>query len=174
MSDGSNAYTAEKYGSFELRSGWTKVRTPEGKEGYIFDGYLLPYKPFIGEDNTDFTLMEKLYRNIANFSGSREIVPKKYDEAMDGYRQRFEDGARFELEFYPGGSTQSMYIPAGKCTRQEALVMFRQLWFSTAKTKTTYDAAKKTLKVTADPPANTLLEIFDENGGVTVRFSSAD
>ncbi len=174
LSDGSNAYTAEQYGSFQLKGGWTKVRTPEGKEGYIFDGYLLPYMPFTGEDDTDYTIMEKLYRNIANFSGSRESVPKKYEEAMDGYRQRFEDGARFELEFYPGGSNQSMYLPAGKYTQQEALVLFRQLWFSTAKTKTTYDAAKKALTVTADPPANTLLEIFGENGGVTVRFSSAD
>jgi hypothetical protein len=174
LSDGSNAYTAEQYGSFQLKGGWTKVRTPEGKEGYIFDGYLSPYMPFTGQDATDYTIMEKLYRNIANFSGSRESVPKKYDEAMDGYRQRFEDGARFELGFYPGGSTQSMYLPAGKFTQQEALVLFRQLWFSTAKTKTTYDAAKKTLKVTADPPANTLLELIEENGAVTVRFSSAD
>jgi hypothetical protein len=40
-----NQYVAEHIGSFTLSGGWVKVKTAEGKVGYLFEGYLMSYPP---------------------------------------------------------------------------------------------------------------------------------
>ncbi|MFN4079390.1 MAG: SH3 domain-containing protein [Saprospiraceae bacterium] len=173
LPDPANRYVAERMGSFEVSGGWVKVRTNDGKEGYLFEGYLSRYLPQIEEPEADIdSYVEAFYARISRPKGERKPLPQK-PGLVEGYRQEFEDGAVFQFEYYEGGVTHHFYLPADKFTVQEAFVLFRPLWFWSAKTKGEYDAATKRLTIT-DIEGYQHMSIEPKDGQLLLEFSSAD
>lgn len=173
LPDPANRYVAERIGSFEVAGGWVKVRMNDGKEGYLFDGYLSRYPPQLEEPEEDIdSYVEAFYARISRPKGERKPLPQK-PGLVEGYRQEFEDGAVFLFEYYEGGVTHSFYLPADKFTMQEALVLFRPFWFRDTKTKGEYDAATKILTIT-NAEGYEHMSIAPKNGQLLMEFSSAD
>ncbi len=171
LPDPANRFVAEKIGTFEVAGGWVKVRTETGKEGYMFDGYLSRYPPAIEEPEAEDSNLEWFYRIISPMKGKRDTLALQPGMIL-GYKQAFEDGALFRYEYYEGGVTHYFYLPESKMTMQEALILFRPLWFR-GKTKGDYDAATKTLTIN-DVEGYATMTIQPQNGQLVLQFSSAD
>lgn len=172
MPDQVNRYVAEKFGDFEVAGGWVKVRTEEGREGFLFEGYLSPYPPMVKAPENADSYLEWFYQSVSPLKGERIKLPAE-PGLIEGYKQAFEDRAIFQFEYYEGGVTHHFYIPESKMTMQEALVLFRPLWFQGSATKGEYDAATQTLTIAlADEYAQ--MSIQPKDGQLVLEFSSAD
>jgi hypothetical protein len=155
LPDPANLYVAERIGSFELSGGWVKVKTFEGKMGYLFEGYLMPYAPKLESSEEGFYDAEWFYPS--RFDGPRIELPLSPEKGLiEHFKRRYKDGAEFEQQGFEGGVTQLLYLPKGKFSMQQALVLARNLFFSTTdkngnvtlmNTKAEYDTAKKILTV---------------------------
>jgi hypothetical protein len=172
--DPNNRIIVEKIGAFELSGGWVKVKTEAGQEGYLFEGYLAPYPPLIEVPEEGQTYFEAFYAAISSPSGPREALPMQPEAGDAGHRQRFADGAVVESTPYAGGYSETLRLPAGKMTPQEALVVFRPLWFRQGiKSTVKYDNSTSTLTVNDGEGYQDLI-IKPKNGGLEIQFSSAD
>lgn len=171
LPDPSNQYVAEKIGRFEVSGGWVKVRTEGGQEGYLFEGYLSRFPPLTKMDFGQDSYIEGFYTHISRPKGERKPLPEQ-PGLIEGYRQEFEDGAVFQFEYYEGGVTHHLYLPADKFTVQEALVLFRPLWFK-GKTKGEYDAAAKKITLT-DVDGYQYMSIEPKNRQLVLEFAAAD
>ncbi|MCS6930323.1 MAG: SH3 domain-containing protein [Saprospiraceae bacterium] len=67
-------YVAERTGSFELSGQWVKVRTAKGQEGYLFDGYLLPFPPVLDWPDSGITDIELAYSYVIETLCARYFV----------------------------------------------------------------------------------------------------
>lgn len=171
LPDPANRYVAEKFGSFEVAGGWVKVRTVDGQEGYLFEGYLSRYPPAIESPEQEDSNLEGFYRIISPRKGPRDSVPMQ-PGMIEGYKQAFEDGSVFQFEYYQGGVAYYFYLPEGKMTMQEALVLFRPLWFQ-GETTGEYDAATQTLTI-SDVEGYQQMSIQPKDGQLVLEFTSAD
>ncbi len=144
-SDPSNRFTAEKIGTFELSGGWVKVQTAEGQDGWLFEGYLSRYRPMLEKAPDTYETGEWFYRIISPVKGERAIYSEV--ECTAGYKQSFQDGTYYENLHHSEGMYERFRLPSGKMTMQEALVLFRPLWFGSSKTSGRYDAIKKRLSI---------------------------
>lgn len=169
LPDPANKYVAEKIGTFEVSGGWVKVQTADGKEGYLFEGYLSKYAPLIQRAVEDMSLSEQYYRSISPAKGPQEALPAN-PEATAGYRQLFADGAKLEFTPYAGGHSECLLLPAGKMTMQEALVIFRRVWFGTDKTKAEFKDGL--LVESTTEPAQITIE--STGGRLEICYSYAD
>lgn len=170
--DPANVYVAETLGPYEVKGGWVKVRTALNKEGYLFEGYLSRYAPLNKEPEGTLTNIEAFYQTVSAPKGKPLNVPAQ-NGSMEGSRQLYADGAIYELEFYEGGVTHNLLLPAGGFTLSEALVIFRSLWFGKSNTTTTYNEPTKTVMV-SDTDGYQALELKMEKEGVMLKFQSAD
>lgn len=170
--DPANIYVAETLGPYEVKGGWVKVRTAQNKEGYLFEGYLSRYAPLVEQHDDTLSSIEAFYQTVAAPRGKPRAVPAK-NGAIEGHVQEYADGARYEFEFYEGGVTHNLYLPAGGFTLPEALVIFRSLWFGKNKTTTSYNEPTKTVMV-MDVDGYQALELKKEKDGVVLKFQSAD
>ncbi|GAB4021127.1 hypothetical protein GCM10028808_65000 [Spirosoma migulaei] len=172
MPDSSAPYKAESIGSFAVSGGWVKVKTRDGLEGYLFDGYLLRYPPSLNEPQDGVDLIDWAYRTLSPSKGKRATLPP-IDGTLERYKQIFVDGASFELQAYPGGSTQILDISKSKLTMQEALIFFRPIWFLKEKTTATYDSVKQRLEVHGEEGISQFT-IQSKGTRLLLRFATAD
>ncbi|MBN8823244.1 MULTISPECIES: hypothetical protein [unclassified Spirosoma] len=168
-----SSYTAETIGSFAVKGGWVAVKTRDGQQGYLFDGYLSRYKP-LQRDKMDgsVSLMDAFYRTISPVKGKRTTLPAT-NGTIERYQYLYADGARFEEQYYEGGATQLLELPKEKFTMQEVLVLFRTAWFGKEKTKGTYDAAKQQLTIDGEGGYSQLI-IQPKGNRWNLKFSTAD
>lgn len=155
LPDPGNVYIAERIGSFELKGGWVKVKTAEGKIGYLFEGYTMPYAPKIESSEEGFYDAEWFYPS--SFVGPRIELPLSAEKGLiEHFKRNYQDGAVFKQQGFEGGITQMLSLPVGKYSLQQALVLARNLFFSTTdnkgnvslrNTKTSYDAANRLLTI---------------------------
>lgn len=124
--DPSQRYVAEKAGPFELSGGWVKVHTASGQEGYLFEGYLLPFPPVKEWPGGDMMEVEVAYSYVSKPTKREKI---EEPDLLEGYRQHYQDGAICDTKIYHGGTTVIFSVPASSLTPQQALVLFRPLWF---------------------------------------------
>lgn len=176
-----NQYVAEKIGSFALSGGWVKVKTPEGKIGYLFEGYLMPYTPHLESSEEGIYDAEWFYPS--QFSGPRTALPLSAQTGMiEHFKRNYLDGAVFEQQGFQGGVTQFLFLPPGKFTMQQALVLGRNLFFSTSdnqgnitlmNTKGTYDETTQLITIqSTDGYEQFTLQSRD--GRLVLAFNSAD
>lgn len=170
--DPGNVYVAETHGPYEVKGGWVKVRTAANKEGYLFEGYLSRHAPLLKAPEGTLTNIEAFYQTVAAPKGNPETVPAQ-NGSMEGRRQRYADGAVYELEFYEGGVSHNLFLPSGTFTLPEALVIFRSLWFGKDKITTTYNEPTKTV-MALDADGYHALELKMEKNGILLKFQSAD
>jgi Bacterial SH3 domain len=166
-------FVAEKIGNVEIVADWVKVKTHDGQEGYLFEGYLAPYPPVIEEPEADVTYFEVFYKQFSPLSGPRETQGLQAGTLEGSYRQRFADGAVVESLSFEGGYTGTLTIPPGKMTLQQAFVQLRALHFNERPVVTSYNTATSAL-IAADKEGYEQLTITPKNGGLEVRLEIAD
>ncbi|MFM9946415.1 MAG: SH3 domain-containing protein [Saprospiraceae bacterium] len=181
LPDPANRYVAERIGEFELSGGWVKVRTSAGQEGYLFDGYLMPFAPRIESSEEGFYEAEWFYPST--FAGGRVELPLSAEEGLiEHFKRVYKDGAEFEQQGFHGGISQFLYLPKGKFSLQQALVLGRILFCTTMdnkgnmvpmKTKNTYDAAQQLITL-QNTDGYEQLTIQSKDGRIVLSFSSAD
>ncbi|GAB4033953.1 SH3 domain-containing protein [Spirosoma gilvum] len=168
-----NQYTAETIGAFAVKGGWVAVKTRDGQEGYLFDGYLSRYKPLQREKmDGSVSLIDAFYRTISPVKGKKTILPAT-NGTIERYQYMYADGARFEEQYYEGGATQLLEVPKEKFTMQEVLILFRTAWFDKEKTTGTYEAAKQKLTVNGEGGYSQLI-IQPKGNRWSLQFSTAD
>lgn len=176
-----NQYVAEQIGSFTLSDGWVKVKTAEGQVGYLFEGYLMPYPPHLESSEEGIYDAEWFYPS--KFDGQRiPLLLTDMPGLVEHFKRQYQDGAVFEQQGFEGGITQLLFLPADKFTMQQALVLGRNLFFSTydkngnvtlRNTKGSYDTAKQilTIQITDGYEQFTLQ---NKDGRLVIEFNSAD
>lgn len=168
-----SSFTAETIGTFAIKGGWAQVKTKDGLVGYLFDGYLSRYAPIPAEKrNEDLPLMDAFYRTISLPKGKPTKLPAKQG-TIERTQQYYTDGTRFEMMQYEGGAAQLLELPADKFSMQEALVLFRAVWFKKEKTSGTYNATQKRLVITGDG-GYTEFTLQSKGNRLVLQFSVAD
>ncbi|WP_460941700.1 SH3 domain-containing protein [Spirosoma daeguense] len=166
-------YVAETIGAFQVSGGWVKVKTSRGQEGFLFDGYLSRYKPLdVAKSDGSVSMIDAFYRTISPIKGKRTTLPK-LEGTIERYQYTYADGARFEEQQYEGGDTQFLELPKDKFSTQEALVLFRALWFQKEKTTATYEAARQRLTIDSEGGYSQLI-IQPKGNRWVLQFSVAD
>ncbi|MCS7036804.1 MAG: SH3 domain-containing protein [Saprospiraceae bacterium] len=163
-------YVAEKAGDFELSGGWVKVCTASGQEGYLFEGYLLPFPPLKDWPGGDMMDVEVAYSYVSKPTKREKL---EEPELMEGYRQYYQDGAFCDTKIYHGGSTFIFSIPASSLTLQQALVLFRPLWFRESSEPLRQEPEREGVFVSGDG-GYSFMSVALKGDRVVVEMGSAD
>jgi hypothetical protein len=128
-------YSVAFFSGFTVKGFWVKVRTPEGQEGFVFDGYLSKFKTPgslpngddpNAADNDAGTIQERYLMMHSARKGKRIDLPKgpgRYEQ----YRVLFVNGAELEVNTGEGGSAYTIRFNKG-VTMEEALLVGKPLW----------------------------------------------
>lgn len=168
--DPGQRYVAEKAGPFELSGGWFKVRTASGQEGYLFEGYLLPFPPLKEWPGGDMMEVEVAYSYLSKPT-KRERLEEP--DLLEGYRQYYQDGAICDTKIYNGGSTFIFSIPASSLMPQQALVLFRPLWFREVASPIRYDPDVGGVVISGDG-GYSFMSVVLKGDRVVVELGAAD
>ncbi len=152
-------FVAERFDGQNIEGEWLRVRTHDGKEGYVFGGYLSRYPPVTESAEEGVEELDWFYRTISPVQGEREKTQQPH--ALDGYLQNYADGARFDSAFFPGGVTHLLDIPSSKLGFQEAFVMLRSFVFT----------RPDEIKSFFDRKANAFVAVHEAEGYVTLKVS---
>lgn len=155
----------------EIKGFWVKVKAL-GKEGYLFDGFLLKQRPISDEDT-------EAYWNSFSKTKSHTDEPPQEENGPNYYvysKTEWENGVRYESSGYEGGSNSTLTLPKGMFTFQEAYI-FNQFGYDPQDEnpyKCKYDAAKKLVDcVSKDELAYTSVE-EKPDGSIELVDSYAD
>ena len=162
---------------YKLNGFWVKVKA-DGKEGYIFDGYLSKLKapsktPFENlKDGEDF--IETYY--ATNSAKAGQPIPFIGNEPdYPKYQQKYQDGALIEMERHEVGVVRHMRLPKGT-SLEEGYLIGKNLWFSEAKNlkATMINSDGTEWDVKNDEEENSFLGIKKIDGFIVVSMSFAD
>lgn len=163
-------YVAERVGKYELSGKWLKVKTQDGKEGYIFEKYAFPF-PTHKADYGDQSYFEWFYQQFAPESKIEMTTDDStsfQEGAIDGRTTIFDDGAEFEFAMFEGGISEFLRIPQDKMKIEDALVIFRAFYFRDLNNITTsYDESLKSIFVNGETSA---VQIQQKDGFLEIAF----
>lgn len=166
-------YVAEKVGPYSLSGKWLKVKTADGKEGYVFERYVFPF-PTHQADYSDQTYFEWFYQQFspqAKIEIETDDTASFQEGAIDGHTTIFDDGAEYEFAMFEGGVSEFLRIPVGRITIENALVIFRAAHFRDSKNiTTTYDETLKSIFVNGEISA---VQIQEKDGFIEIAIHAA-
>ena len=168
------AHQVEEFAGYKIKGFWVKVKTKDGQEGFVFDGYLSTYhvpgkviNDQIGEEASSTAEIYLLGKTSKK--GARINIPK-VGVQYEHYRQLFKNGAAVEFTGGEGGSAQVISFEKN-VTLEEAYLIGKGLWLKGMKLK---PSIKKN-KITVDSD-DELWQITVENkaGYVVLTMGHAD
>ncbi len=166
-------HSVVEFKSYNIRGFWVKVRTTNGKEGFVFDGYLSRFQApghlqlKAGQDT--------LYGPVqfmavhSEFKGPRVNLAKEATR-YERYKEVFKNGAEVEINTGEGGSTYKITFNQGT-TVEEAYLIGRLLWMDGVVIKSKIQDGIITL-VNEDDTQEVL--IMNRGGRIYTTFSIAD
>lgn len=124
-----------EFQGFAIKGYWVKVRTRNGKEGFVFDGYLsqYPLPGLLPNDNDPndpegtMSLPERYLMLHANMIGARKDL-ELYENSYFHYLQKYDNGDEVQALAGEGGSSYVIRFHQG-ITQEEAYLIGRELWF---------------------------------------------
>ena len=121
---------------FTIKGFWVKVKTANGKTGFVFDGYLSKYKTpgsLPNDDNSDAgTIQERYIEMHTTRKGSKINLPNSANrDAYDHYKMAYANGAEVEADMGEGGSAYTIRFNPGM-TIEEAYLIGKALWLEDA------------------------------------------
>ena len=128
-------HSVELTKGYSIKGYWVKVRSGEGKEGFVFDGYLSRYKiPASLPNDLDpndpegiMTLPERyLVLNSPRKGGKVDL--QKYETTYQHFKQAYANGDEVEVNTGEGGSEYSIRFHK-PVTVEEAYLIGKELWF---------------------------------------------
>ncbi len=165
-----NPFSVKEPCGMEIKGFWVKAMV-DGKEGYMFDGYLLNLKP-LGMDET----VEDQWTAISKVKTSTDKAPKNDVNYYAYSKTVWENGVSYENSGYEGGSNSVLVLPKGMFTFQEAyLLTIANLGMDPENPfSVSCDVAKQTASCNSkDELAATDLEV-DADGNFVITDSYAD
>lgn len=132
-------YTVTPFTGFTIKGYWVKVRAPDGKLGYVFDGYLSKYKtpgslPNGDDPNADDadagTIQERYLQMHAPRKGPKIDLPKG-ETRYDHYKVAYANGNEVEVNTGEGGSQYIIRFNK-EVTLEEAYLIGKFLWMEQA------------------------------------------
>lgn len=134
-------HTVTPFTGFTIKGYWVKVRTADGKLGFVFDGFLSKYKtpgslPNDDDDAESGTIQERYLKMHSPRKGPKVDLPKG-DSRYDHYKVAYANGAEVEADMGEGGSQYIIRFNK-EVTVEEAYLIGKSLWLEDAeKIKTT-------------------------------------
>jgi hypothetical protein len=167
-------FVAERFDGQNIEGEWLRVRSHDGKEGYVFGSYLSRYPPVTESAEEGVEELDWFYRTISSIQGEREKTQQPH--ALDGYLQNYADGARFDSAFFPGGVAHLLDIPPGKLGFQEAFVMLRSFVFTRPdEIKSSFDRKRNAFVAVHEAEGYVTLVVSQKpDGGLAVELSFPD
>lgn len=142
-------HSVTEFKGFTIKGFWVKVSTSEGKEGYVFDGYLSKFRApitIIDDSNSGNSIAELYMLSNSEKKGERIELPKA-ETRYERYKQLFKNGSEVEVDYGEGGSSQKITFPKG-LSLEEAYLIGKRLWLKDMKVKSTF--AKGLLTLTSE------------------------
>lgn len=129
------AHTVTPFAGFTIKGYWVKVRTPEGKLGFVFDGFLSKYKtpgslPNDDDDAESGTIQERYLKMHSPRKGPKVELPKG-ESRYDHYKVAYANGAEIEANMGEGGSEYIIRFNK-ETTIEEAYLIGKALWMDQA------------------------------------------
>ena len=124
------AFQTKESCGLEVPGHWVRVRH-KGKEGWLFDGYLLSLPPKVEISNVDYWNMQSKVKS------SQDKAPKEKDYLVGYSDLVFENGVHYVLEESEGGATHATTLPKSLVNRSQAYLFaiaedpaseYRQEW----------------------------------------------
>jgi len=173
------AHSVSPFEGYAIKGYWVKVSTPNGKQGFVFDGYLSKYKTVAmlpngddpnAKDNDATTIQERFLMMQADRKGKR-IEMQKGEGRYEHYRILFTNNADLEVNTGEGGSTY--IIRFGKeTTVEEAYLIGKEMWMENVdKVKSSISKGVITLE---SEDGLYLVEVQNKGGIVHLSMSHAD
>lgn len=106
-------FSVKESSGMEIKGFWVKANYG-GKDGYLFDGYLLKFKPLGGMSD------EEYWTSLSKVKSSTDKAPKSDINYFSYKRVDFENGVSWIDEGYEGGAQSSLSIPSTLMSLQEA------------------------------------------------------
>jgi hypothetical protein len=165
-------HSVTEFKGFVIKGFWVKVSTKDGKEGYVFDGYLSKcHAPItiIDDSNSDNTIAEFYLLSNSEKKGGRIDLPKS-ENRYERYKQLFKNGSEAEMDAGEGGSAQKITFQKG-ITLEEGYLIGKALWLKDMKVKSRF--AKGVVTVTSE---NELwqIEVSSRIGVTVLNMQHAD
>ena len=165
-------HAVEEFKGFSIKGFWVKVSTADGKEGYVFDGYLSKYRPMVKViDDTDsgYSLAEFYLLGNTEKKGEKVDLPKS-ETRYERYKQLYKNGAEVEIDNGEGGSAQKITFQKG-ITVEEAYLIGKALWMKDIKANGRF--AKGMLTLTSEDELNQI-EVSSRAGITVLNMQHAD
>ncbi|WP_373552066.1 SH3 domain-containing protein [Haliscomenobacter sp.] len=124
---------------FTIKGFWVKVKTADGKTGFVFDGYLSKYKtpgslPNGDDPNADDadagTIQERYLQMHSPRKGAKVNLPKG-ETRYDRYKVAYTNGAEVEADMGEGGSAYTIKFNK-EMTIEEAYLIGKAMWMEDA------------------------------------------
>lgn len=139
-------YSVEAFKGFSIKGFWVKVSTADGKEGYVFDGYLSKLRvpiTVVDDASSGYSTAEFYLLGNSEKKGERIVLPKS-ETRYEHYKQLFKNGSEAEIDSGEGGSSQKITFQKG-ITMEEAYLIGKVLWLKDMKIKSNFSKGKVTL-----------------------------
>ena len=165
-------FSVVDFKGYRIRGFWVRVRTADGKEGYVFDGYLSKYRApitIVDDSGSAYSTAEFYLLANAEKQGERVVLPKGPNR-YEHYKQLFKNGAAAEIDHGEGGSAQKIIFQKG-ITLEEGYLIGKALWLKDMKLKSAISKGKIT--VTSEDEAYQI-EVSSLNGYTVLNMFIAD
>lgn len=136
-------HTVTEFKGFSIKGFWVKVSTSEGKEGYVFDGYLSKNRAPVAiadDSNSGYSTAELYLLGQSEKKGGR-IELAKVETQYEHYKQLFKNGSEAEITGGEGGSSQTITFQKN-ITLEEAYLIGKALWLKDMKTNSSFAQGK--------------------------------
>lgn len=127
------AHSVTVFPGFTIKGFWVKVKTANGKTGFVFDGYLSKYKTpgsLPNDDDSDVGTIQERYLKMHSPRKSKIDLPKG-ETRYDRYKVTYTNGAEVEADMGEGGSAYTIRFNPGM-TIEEAYLIGKALWMEDA------------------------------------------
>ncbi len=161
-----------EFKGYNLRGFWVKVRTTDGQEGYVFDGYLSRYQApghlRLKEGQDTLMLVVQYMAAHSDFRGPR-IQLAKTPNRYERYKEVFKNNSEVEVNIGEGGSSFKITFNKGT-TVEEAYLIGRLLWLEG---KMICKIDQGVITLTSEDEMQQVL-VMNKGGRIIVTLSIAD
>ncbi|MBX7243583.1 MAG: SH3 domain-containing protein [Bacteroidia bacterium] len=163
-----NPFQTEECKGYSFTGHWVKI-SYNGKEGFIFDGYLSKMSaPPLNQGDYIAGYLGKMLK----LNTEKTTKPKELENVFEYHLYEYSGGTTYELVAAEGGASHTVSFPENTITMEEAFMLGTAFESKNlGKKPCNFDAAKNTLTKSGDMSE---LTISKQNGKIILKIGIAD